>query len=235
LESAGLSSPPKWHQDFDEIPDGPVLLVANEFLDALPIRQFQKNEGGWQERMVTIDLDDQLTFGLGPFMRKPPLLTKNVLRAPAGSVAEVSSAAISLIHAIGTMLRRSGGCALIVDYGYAMSQPGDTLQAARNHRHVAVLDDPGGCDLTSHVDFAALIRAATETGSVTFGPLPQGTFLRRLGLTQRIDALAAGSSPDLAAEMKIAGDRLISARHMGDLFKVLAIQHPDFPVPPAFE
>jgi NADH dehydrogenase [ubiquinone] 1 alpha subcomplex assembly factor 7 len=226
---------PEWHDDFGGVADGPILRVANEFFDALPIRQFQKSESGWHERMVTTGEDDRFVFGLSPAMPVSPILDENVLDAAPGSIAEVSPAALSLVTTIGSRISRDGGGALIIDYGYERSQPGETLQAISRHRFVPVLDNPGTCDLTAHVDFAALDRAAAETGASTFGPISQGVLLNRLGLKERCEALKAVASPEQAADIETARNRLESEGQMGSLFKAIAFQHPALQTPPAFE
>jgi len=235
LADSGLAAPPAWHDDFGDLPDGPLLLFANEFFDALPIRQFQRDPAGWRERMV--DADDAgtgLRLGLGPVQPDPPLLDSNLKDAPPGSVAEVCPLTRTLAHALGARLAREGGAALIVDYGYAPSQPGETLQAMRAHEFRDILDRPGETDLTAHVDFAALLRAGCEGGASGFGPLPQGTFLERLGLGARTEALLTTATSRQAEDIRAARDRLASPGGMGDLFKAAVLQHPDLPPPPGF-
>ncbi len=196
LAASGLARPPVWHDDIGGLPDGPLLLVANEFFDALPIRQFQRSEAGWHERMIDADeAGTGLRFGLGPVMVEPPLFDPRLRDAAPGCVAEVSPATLGIARVLGARLAATGGAALIVDYGYAPSRAGDSLQAVRGHEFRDVLDRPGETDLTAHVDFAALLTAGAEAGAAAFGPVGQGAFLERLGLGARAEALLARATP----------------------------------------
>ncbi len=236
LTAAGLKRPPAWHDDFASLPDGPMLVVANEFFDALPVRQFERSEAGWHERMVAAAEDGNgLHLAFGPAAPLPPLFVTPLGDSPPGSRLEVSPASLTLAHALGARLADHGGAALIIDYGYAPSQPGDTIQAVRNHQYCDILESPGEADLTAHVDFDAITRAAGEGGAQVLGPLEQGTFLQRLGLDARAEMLLAGASAGQVEEIRAARERLTAADQMGVLFKVLALQHPDLPIPPAFD
>ncbi|WP_316979157.1 class I SAM-dependent methyltransferase [Shumkonia mesophila] len=235
LAKAAPPHPPLWHADLSGVPDGPMILVANEFLDALPIRQFERTAAGWCERLVAAGPGgDRLIFVLSPPSRRPPLLPAAVIDAPVGAIAEVSPAVIGVIDAIGRRLAGTGGAALIVDYGHPRSAPGDTLQAVRGHAYHDPLADPGQADLTAHVDFEAVARAAGEAGARPFGPIGQGLFLERLGLGARADALLAGASPAQADAIRAARHRLTAAGEMGTLFKAVSLQHPGLPPPPGF-
>lgn len=217
-----------WHEDLRAVPLGPMLLVANEFFDALPIQQFVRQADGWHQRLVDTN-GGGFCFALSPeAVTQPVDLEKN------GAIVEACPAGLAMARQIGRRLKAQGGAALIVDYGYAPSAAGDTLQAVRGHTFHDVLDAPGTADLTAHVDFAALARAAGRAGVKNFGPVPQGAFLSRLGLHQRIDTLAGAADPTQAAELRAAGRRLIDAKEMGTLFKVLALSGPDQPPPPGF-
>ena len=207
---------PTWHARFDDVPDGPLLLVANEFFDALPVRQFERTARGWSERMVGLADDGSLRLALAPGVTPyAPALPD----APVGAQAELCEAGLALAGAIGARLQRHGGWALIVDYGH--DRPlGASLQAVRGHRGAAVLDRPGETDLSAHVDFAAL---AAATGRPTFGPVAQGDFLRRLGIAERAKALKAQASGAQRAAIDAALARLIAPDQMGTLFRVLAV------------
>ncbi len=209
---------PTWHGHLDDVPHGPTLLVANEFFDALPVRQFEKTSRGWAERMVGLEPDGEtLRFALAPGVTPyAPLLPD----APAGAQAEISEASSVLAAAIGARLRRDGGWALIVDYGHDRGGHGASLQAVRGHRGAALLDRPGETDLSAHVDFTAL---AAATGGATFGPVGQGDFLQRLGIMQRAERLKerAGEAERRAIDAALA--RLIAPDQMGTLFRVLAV------------
>ncbi len=236
LAKAAPPRSPLWHDDLAGVPEGPMILVANEFLDALPIRQFERTAAGWNERLVAAGPGgDGLIFALSPPSRRPPpLLPPAVFDAPLGAIAEVSPAIIGVIDAIGRRLAGTGGAALIIDYGHPLSAPGDTLQAVRGHAYHDPLADPGQADLTAHVDFQRVAQAAIEAGVRTFGPIGQGHFLERLGLGARADALIAGATPARADAIRAARHRLTSAGEMGTLFKAVSLQHPDLPPPPGF-
>ena len=239
LPAAGVEGTPAWHEDFDGVPDGPLLLIANEFFDALPVRQFQRSGDGWRERLVDVGSEgDGFRFVLSPHLPEVPLAADTVPPgvdgAPEGSVIEVCPVAIGLARAIGERVAGRGGAALIVDYGHAESAFGETLQAVKGHAYHPVLSDPGAADLTAHVDFAALARAAVGAGARTFGPVDQGEFLERLGLGARAGGLLAKATPEQAAEIRAARRRLADREHMGALFKALAITGAGMAPPPGF-
>lgn len=226
-ESALAAYTPTWHEALDAVPRGPLLLVANEFFDALPVRQFERTPQGWHERMVGLARDgEHLVFALAPgpspFARLMPETVRDS-DLPAGTVAEVSVAAVDLAGRIAERLVKDGGWALIIDYGRDTSGTGATLQALRSHRSVDPLDRPGETDLTAHVDFATLAQAACTTGARVFGPTGQGTFLRRLGIERRAEILKARATPTQRSAIDAALLRLIDRDQMGTLFRVLAM------------
>jgi len=224
-----------WHGSFGEVPDGPLLLVANELFDALPVHQLVRMPAGWCERLVGLDAEGAFAFALAAELSPlAALLAPAVRAAPAGSVAEVCPAAISLAAAIGRRVGADGIAALVVDYGPAASAPGDSLQAVRRHRPQDALAEPGAADLTAHVDFAALARSAGEAGAVMYGPVPQGAFLDAIGLGVRAAALAARATPAQRRDIETARRRLIAPDQMGTLFKVLAMTPPGASVPAGF-
>jgi NADH dehydrogenase [ubiquinone] 1 alpha subcomplex assembly factor 7 len=215
-----------WHDSLAEAPDGPVLLVANELFDALPVRQFVRAEGRWRERVVGLDEEGRLAFGLGPASLPRPEVEE-------GAVWEVRPAAEALIAEIAGRIVRHGGAALIVDYGHKGGY-GDTLQAVRGHAHDDPLAHPGEADLTAHVDFAALARSANAEGASVHGPVPQGDFLLALGLLERAGRLGAGKDAATQEAIRVAVERLAGPEQMGRLFKVLAVTPPGI-VPPPFD
>ena len=240
LRGAPLGAAPTWHDDFTAVPDGPLLLIANEFFDALPVHQFERTAEGWRERVVTIASEEGPEDGRFRFALAPPgpaigLLGPEQKAAPPGSVAEVSPAGIALAEAIGRRLATFGGAALIIDYGYGAGVMGDSLQALRRHRRHDPLADPGCADITAHVDFAALARAARGVGAVVHGPVPQGPFLDRLGLRLRAATLLDRATPEQARDIHAAVERLIEPAQMGTLFKALAITSAGLPIPAGFE
>jgi SAM-dependent MidA family methyltransferase len=223
-----------WHTGFDDLPDGPLILVANELFDALPIRQLEKQGGRWFERMVGLDDAGGLAFVAGPAVEAPPLAPA-VLGAPDGSIAELCPAGRDLAGAIGRRLVQGGGAALIIDYGPPRSGAGDTLQAVKGHAYHPVLAQPGQADLTAHVDFQSLAEAALATGAAVHGPEPQGRWLLKLGIEERATMLMKSASHDQAAHLASGARRLIDPAEMGTLFQVLAITQPGLPVPPGLD
>ncbi|SFG25537.1 class I SAM-dependent methyltransferase [Methylobacterium gossipiicola] len=212
---------PTWHDDLATLPPGPAIVVANEFFDALPVRQFQRGERGWHERCVGLSPDGQgLAFGLAA--EPDPHLT---VRAPLGVILTLPGAALDTMRDLARRFVRDGGALLAIDYGHARPGFGDSLQAVAEHRFVDPLAAPGSADLTTHVDFSALARAASGEGARVHGPVDQRDFLQALGLHQRAERLSAGATPEQAAEIAAAVSRLIdpTRRGMGSLFKVLAV------------
>jgi SAM-dependent MidA family methyltransferase len=215
-----------WHEDVSTVPDGSMLLLANEFLDALPIRQFIHRGDAWLERHVVDGGFVELPVEDAPEL--PPT-------APEGGVQEVGEAAQGWVAALGRRLAAQGGAALLLDYGPASSAFGESLQAVRGQATgLDPLAEPGSADLTAHVDFAALARVARGHGAAVCGPLPQGLFLQRLGLMSRAAALAQ-ARPRLAGEILSGAERLVAAEGMGRLFKALALCDPALPTLPGFE
>jgi NADH dehydrogenase [ubiquinone] 1 alpha subcomplex assembly factor 7 len=221
----GLDIPLAWHRDLGEVPEGPAIIIANEFFDALPVHQAMKAPDGWHVRMVGLT-DDRLAFAASPdpmpgFERVLP----EALRAAAdGAIYEWRDDHVAA--GLAERLVRDGGAALIIDYGHTKSAAGDTLQAVRGHRFADPLAEPGLADITAHVDFAALARAAERAGARTHGPVTQSAFLHRLGIVERAERLKAGATTLQVVGIEAALDRLVGRDAMGDLFKVLAIADP---------
>ncbi len=212
----------KWHGEFADLPEGPAIFLANEFFDALPIRQFARTAEGWAERMVGIAPDGHFTVGLRP--TAPPVIGgAGLANAAPGDVFEVSRAATATIAAVAERLTSHGGAALVVDYGHDGPAFGDTFQAVAEHRYQDPLAAPGEADLTAHVDFGALAEAARRVGALPRRLVTQGDFLIRLGLRQRAERL--GRDKDDATRARIASEvrRLTDPKAMGTLFKVLAV------------
>jgi NADH dehydrogenase [ubiquinone] 1 alpha subcomplex assembly factor 7 len=220
----------------DALPPGPLLLVANEFLDALPIRQLVRGRVEWAERLVALDAGDRLVFADGPENPTLTLLVPPALRTqPPGTVVEICPAAVALAAALGERLATQPGAALFVDYGYFPSAPGATLAALRRHAAAGVLDDPGSADLSAHVDFGAFAAAAQAPGAVVQGPVAQGRFLAALGAEARLAKLSAGASEAQRGALTGGLERLIDPAQMGNLFKVLALTSPGLPAPAGFD
>ncbi|HZT52012.1 MAG TPA: SAM-dependent methyltransferase [Stellaceae bacterium] len=225
---------PEWHTDFASLPPGPLFLVANEFLDALPVRQFVRLGDGWHERRVGWRAG-RFVFVTASSPCRDHAIPAALADAPLGSLCETRPAAAALAHALGARLAASGGAALLVDYGHVASACGDTLQAVRRHRTHAVLDEPGTADLTAHVDFAAFAAAAVAAGVKAWGPVAQGAFLRALGIVARTEALTAAARPEQARLLASGTRRLVDPAAMGGMFKVLALTHRDAPAAAGFD
>lgn len=230
-----------WHDRFDTLPEGPLYVIANEFFDALPIRQFVRLEQGWCERYVMLTEDsteDDPRFE--PAIMPVPLASDDILapaqrHAPVGSLAEVATAAAAFTDDIATRIAKHGGAAIFIDYGHAKSAVGDTLQALRAHQFVEVFEHPGEADITAHVDFEALAIAAKEAGVEPYGPIEQGVFLQALGIQERAETLKAKATPEQARDIDVALRRLTSREEMGALFKVMTLVPKGAPGPAGFE
>ncbi len=218
-----------WHDSIDDVPDGPAIIFANEYFDVLPIHQMVKRETGWHERVVEIDADGMLVFGSAsePTPRFEVLLPPLLRAAPAGAVFEWRPDAE--IMKIAARVRDQDGAALIIDYGHLRSDAGDTFQAIARHSFADPLKNPGQTDVTAHVDFQALARAATDLGARVHGPVPQGDFLKRLGIETRAVTLMAKASPEVSQDISGGLKRLVEGGRggMGSMFKVLAVSEPN--------
>lgn len=233
---AGLAAPPKWTDDFGGIAPAPSLIVANEFFDCLPIRQYERTPAGWRERLVGPAPGGR---GLAFETAATPPPASAGLPDPGGveigAVFETSEAGILLARDIARLLVAERGRALIIDYGHYQAGFGDTLQAVRRHAYWPVLAAPGKADITAHVDFDALARAAIEEGASVWGPVPQGTFLDRLGLAARAERLSAGKSGEEIRRIEAGIARIAAPEHMGEVFKAFALASPDLSPPAGFE
>ncbi|OWU84275.1 ATP synthase subunit beta [Oceanicola sp. 22II-s10i] len=220
---------PSWVDRMDDMPDLPLFLVANEFFDALPVRQFRRDGPAWREVMIALR-DDALTFGLGP-SAPVAALAHRLEDTAEGDVVEICAPAAAIAAEIGQRIETRGGVALIFDYGDWRSL-GDTFQAMRGHGHADPLADPGKADLTAHVDFEAL---ATSTPSAHSLLTPQGVVLERLGITARAQRLAEGLTGSARDAHIAAHRRLTHPAEMGSLFKALAFYPRRAAPPPGFE
>lgn len=232
-----------WHERLETVPGGPFVLLANEFLDALPIRQFVRREAGWAERFVEGGKFVERHLGRSRLSPPPPLAGlgheadqgHSLGGRGEGAIVELGEAALTFAGAIGRRLSACPGAALLLDYGPEHSAAGESLQALRNGKPADPLSDPGSADLTAHVDFAAVAAEAHDAGADTYGPIPQGILLTRLGLFQRTDRLARSQFPASASALIEAARRLAEPDRMGRLFQVLAICRGGQPTPPGFE
>lgn len=230
LAAAGVT--PTWHERIEPALEGPAIVVANEFLDALPLDQFVLTPEGWRERLVGLDEAGELAFGLSAEPEREITMT-----APQGSVLEQPAAALEAVASVARHVAQAGGAALFIDYGPAHSGFGDTLQALRRHGFADVLAEPGDADLTVHVDFARMAQAGLAAGAAAHGVATQRDFLLALGLEPRLEALSRRASPAQAEALASGAARLVETgpTAMGELFKVLALADPRLPLLPGFD
>ncbi len=225
-----------WADAVDQVPDGPSLFVANEFFDALPVRQLLRRDDGWCERLVGVDgQNGALCFVAGPPLTSDDLIPPPLRDAPVGAIVEVCPTGTAIMAMLAQRVVADGIAALVIDYGHARPGTGETLQAVRDHSYQPVLADPGEADLTAHVDFHALAETARGEGAAVHGPVTQGAFLKRLGIDQRAEVLAAAQDADGAKAVEAARQRLTGEDAMGTLFKVMAITRADAAAPAGFE
>ena len=224
-----------WFERFEEVPaDRPMIVIANEFFDALPARQFVRTEKGWFERCVGLDSQGTFVFGVAPEPEIGARIPGSVASACTGSVFEFSEASTLVAGLIGRALRACGGAVLAIDYGFEGPAVGDTLQAITSHRHVPVLDHVGASDLTFHVDFSTLSSALSDQGAHCQQVVGQGALLRSLGARERTDQLKARASAAQATQLENAFVRLTSPEGMGTLFKALCAVWPTTLSPAGF-
>lgn len=221
-----------WHQNIDEVPEGPAVILANEYFDVLPIHQVVRRETGWHERVIEMDASGKLVFGAAPepLPRFEVLLPPLLRAAPVGAVFEWRPD--TEMMKIAARVREQNGAALIIDYGHLRSDAGDTFQAIARHSFTDPLKNPGQADVTAHVDFQALARAAEDVGARVHGPVTQGEFLKRLGIETRAATLTAKATPEVSADIAAALKRLTDSGRggMGSMFKVMAVTGPNLPV-----
>jgi SAM-dependent MidA family methyltransferase len=231
-----LRLPMLWHSTLEEVPAGPCLIVANEFIDALPVHQAVKLADGWHERVIAISPEGALTIDAAPdpLFHFESTLPSGLRGSPDGSIFEWRSDAIAL--EIGRRVR-DGGAALIIDYGHARYGLGETLQSVSGHAFADPLSMPGQADLTAHVDFQALAHSAESIGARVHGPITQCDWLRRLGVDQRAAMLKAHAPCGKTVEIDGALSRLTAggSRGMGELCKAIAIADPKLKSLPGFE
>jgi SAM-dependent MidA family methyltransferase len=215
---------PYWTGEIDAVSDDPLIVIANEFFDALPIRQFVKTDDGWHERLVGLKGEERI-FGLSPTPIAESAAPPEVHGAYSGEVLELSNAAVEAMQRIARKIALQGGCILAIDYGYPVTQTGETLQAVKAHEFADPLAEPGEADLSAHVNFGVLAAAAKAAGLATAPLTTQGEFLLRLGLGERAKALAK-ANPNEAANIARAVERLTAPDQMGTLFKVFCAHSP---------
>ncbi len=229
LESADRTV--EWVDSVDRIPSGAAIVVANEFFDALPARHYVKTAEGWRERQVGLAAG-RLAFGAAAQIER--YLT---VEAPVGAVLEVGAIGQRIMTTLAARIVTHGGALLVVDYGHSQTALGETLQAMRDHAYVDALESPGEADLTTHIDFSGLARAAKAAGARVHGPVTQGFFLRQIGIVQRAQALMRNATPEQRDEIEKSLVRLVSEEKdtdMGRLFKVIAVTQRSVDALPGF-
>jgi NADH dehydrogenase [ubiquinone] 1 alpha subcomplex assembly factor 7 len=237
---AGAGVPIAWHDSIESLPSGPTITIANEFFDSLPVRQYVRVPAGWCERLVGLNAEGALCFGLAPAPQTGLTAASDTEAARAsGAIVEIGLVGQRLMGRLAGHIAAETGALLVIDYGHAETRAGSTLQAVKLHQPTDPLHEPGEADLTAHVDFAALARAATAAGGLVHGPVAQGTFLARLGLFERAAALkrkanvAQGAAIDAAvARLAVPGRDSKERASMAELFKVLAVTSPGLGMPP---
>lgn len=217
----------EWAARLDDVPPGPSLIIANEFLDCLPVRQFFRGEDGWHEKLVGLDEGEGLTFGLSAVLPAPDSDDE------IGGVREIAPGLASLIYEIERRLHDASGRALFIDYGYVRPEGADTLQAVKAHKKVDPIEAPGEADLTAHVDFARVAQLAASADLGVHGPITQAQFLRALGIEARAEALSR-ANPQHAQRLGRELHRLTHHEQMGALFKAICLSSPSLPPPAGF-
>ncbi len=225
---------PTWHMTLESIashdPSLPIIAIGNEFLDALPVDQYTLTDTGWTQKSITIDKNgsfriyDRAVIN-SVFFEKNSL--QNTLFKPRlGDVVEVSHEQKRFMNDLIDIVLNQGGICLLIDYGFSNNGCGDTLQALKNHVYCDILETPGECDITYHVNFGNLAEQMMSKNMMVHGPVSQSTFLKTLGIEIRAEALRHSASemnrPDIAQDVDVALVRLIDKDQMGDLFKVIA-------------
>jgi NADH dehydrogenase [ubiquinone] 1 alpha subcomplex assembly factor 7 len=230
----GTGHPPSFHDRLEDVPSGPTILIANEFLDCLPINQLVRQDGAWRMRCVGLDQHGAFEFQRGDDAQ-PELNQMPDGDTDEGAILEYCPGLASTIASLASRLRAAPGLALIIDYGTSETCYGDTLQAIRTHGHADPLSRPGDTDVTAHVNFAELGALARLNGLNVYGPLPQARFLTELGLVQRLAQRMQGADAATRNQLEIEAARLAAPGAMGNVFKVMVLASPHIGPPPPFE
>ena len=229
LQATGLK--PQWHANLESLPAGPMIVLANEFFDCFPVQHFLRRDGAWHEVCVHVNEAGALALAAAPLVT--PGLPE---QAPEGALLEISASAHRAMYDLSARIARQGGAALVIDYGHVASRSGSSVQALRAHSRVDVLADPGTSDITAHVDFASLARAARAANLRVSGPTSQHSFLRAIGIETRAAALMRRADTATAASIEAALVRLIGHDPgMGSLFKVLGVASSNLAMLPGFQ
>jgi SAM-dependent MidA family methyltransferase len=232
---ADTEVPLSWHRHLLDVPEGPCIILGNEYLDALPVHQVVKQSDGWHERVIGLNANGEFALGLAPdpLPQFDRFMPRKIKEAPLGSIFEWRND----IDAFDIARRvRENGTALFIDYGHVESDVGETLQSVNEHAFSDPLSAPGFADITAHVDFFIFGQAAESMGAAVQGPVTQAKFLRELGIDARAEALRRNATAEQAAAITSAVARLTESGRtgMGDLFKVIAICDPKLGPLPGF-
>ncbi len=232
---AASGKTPQWHSSLMAIPEGPAILIANEFLDALPVRHFEHRDGSWFERCIGVSDTGALEYCTTNEPLGDPAIIPLPLRDNAmdGDLAEIRPEADAIMERVAERLKDASTAALFIDYGHTVSTPGETLQAIQAHDFADPLENPGEADLTAHVDFGRLGDVARDKGLQVHGPLPQGEFLLALGLKERCERLMRDADDTTRESLSSGAERLAEPAQMGELFKVMALTGKNL-IPPPF-
>ena len=231
-EQAGRVPEAQWHDNIATLPDdAPLVIVANEFFDALPVEQIVRGGSSWQQRLVACQ--DMLFVPIAGPPVPDTIVPEHLRDAPVGSLIESSPASVAVVRDLAARIGKQGGAALIMDYGYDGPALGETLQAVRGHGYANPFEAPGEVDLSAHVDFALLRAASAVAGANVHGPVTQRDFLGQLGIATRAAALAK-RSPARAVEIGVAHMRLTGDSAMGTLFRAMALTSDGWPEPAGF-
>lgn len=230
-ENLSEFKPPLWHDQVSDLlkaaKDAPLLLIANEFFDALPIRQFEKGRQGWHERLVGLSPEAELALCLAPVPCSLSLIPEALHAAKSGTVVEICPLGETIVTELSCHIRDNGGAALLIDYGHSRHGSGDTLQAMKNHHYYSVFKNVGEADLTAHVNFQVLKEITLKNGAKVHGPATQGDFLHAIGIGSRTQSLLKTARDDQKEIILTAYQRLTEDKHMGQLFKAMAIVNPE--------
>ena len=214
---------PLWHDTLETLPgDKPLIVIANEFLDALPMRQLQKTKDGWAERVIGLDRNNDFCFGLAPYAGAVPEQIKD---EPEGHIFEFSPAQMSFVEDIAQRLKSQGGAALFIDYGESKTRAGESFQAIYKHEIISALEHVGEADLSANVDFGALAAAVQAQNISVHGPVEQGAFLKVLGIEERAESLMQNAEAAQKEAIEKALHRLCDSDQMGLLFKVMGVSY----------
>jgi len=227
--------PKYWYDQLTDVPAGPTIIIANEFLDCLPIRQFIKQPQAWHERVVSLDENKQLCFAVGPQLPPGLIIPKRFETAKTGAIFEYCPDVEGLISSLNQRAAEHPMVALFIDYGFEGPALGETLQALQKHKTVSPFVKPGDVDLTAHVDFTALAAHCVAHGLKAHGPRDQGAFLSQLGIGARAQTLVQNANEEQAEKLASDVIRLVAPEHMGALFKTMCITNNFIQAPPPFD